>query len=127
MTDPVPSNLEQSTPAGGDPLPKQRRKYARKTKAPVLSTNPPAPRVPPLPAESPIGLAQAATPALAPVVSKPVRRTRQPKTVKVVLTGNFKGFHAFQPTIKFIPGISVTVPNDGWIKAQLKANYLKKV
>lgn len=129
MTDSVLSSTAQPTPDEGGPLPKQKRKYTRKTKAPVLSNNPqmPPPPVVPLPTTAPEPAAAAAAPEPAPVVPKTARRKRQPSTVKVVLTGNFKGFHALDPSIKFFPGIPVTVPNDGWIKAQLDAKYLKKV
>jgi hypothetical protein len=121
MTDPVQPSAEQPTPAGSSPLPAQKRKYQRKPEEPGLSSNPGAP---PLPTKD----TTVETPA--PVVQKPARRARRarkPETVKVVLTGNFKGFHAFEPSIHFTPGIPVTVPHDGWIKAQLDAKYLKKV
>lgn len=137
MTETVSLSTEQAPPAEEAPLPK-KSKYTRKTKSPVLSNNPAAPPVPPLPAAPVAGAPEpapaAATPEPAPAPipaaaapKRRTRRTRKPETVKVVLTGNFKGFHAFEPTILFVPGVSVTVPNDGWIQAQLKAKYLKEV
>lgn len=139
MTHPAPPNNLYD--AGTLPKKRAKRKYVRKTPPPPLAPeleptqyeSPPAPDASapePVPAATPtpVPVAEpppAESPAL--VAPKPARRTRRKPTVKVVLTGTFKGFHAFEPGIQFIPGVPVTVPNDGWIRAQINAKYLKEV
>jgi len=54
-------------------------------------------------------------------------KTKTLSTVNVMLTGKYPGVHATNPSIRFTPDVIAQVPEDAWIKAQIKAKYLKRV
>jgi hypothetical protein len=116
ITPPSPPAAFQPTPAAQAPVAAQVP-----VQEPVMTSPEPtasAPEVEAAPVKKP-------RKKRGPNKKKVLAEEAQQTTVSVVLVGKYPGFHARHPSIKFLPFTPVDVPNDGWTKAQLEANYLR--